>query len=78
MVYGEQSVVPDKRNAFFKTLVRHPLAREGVFAQGGRVFLTIAMGRLINIVGLWPYGQHGRHCLEIIQLMTVRNRQGNN
>ena len=41
---------------------RYPLAREGVLAPGGLVFLTHTMGRHINIAGLWPYGQHGEHC----------------
>ena len=37
---------------FVKDLVRYPLGREGVFAPGGCVCLTLAMGRVINIVGL--------------------------
>ena len=44
--------------SIFKDLVRYPLAREGVYAQVGGSAYPIAIGRLINIVGLWPYGQH--------------------
>ena len=45
------------------TYFAQPGARGGVSPpQVGMSAFTIAMGRLINIVGLWPYGQHGKHC----------------
>ena len=50
----------DRGSGIFKDLVSlYSLAREGVFATGG-YFLpySFAMGRLITVVGLWPYGQH--------------------
>ena len=41
----------------FKDLVGYPLARGGCLCPGGWVCITNAIGRFINIVGLWPYGQ---------------------
>ena len=64
---------------FFKDLVRYPHVREGVSAPGGWVWLAHAMVRLNNIVGLWPYGQHGEHCLEILckYIMSVMSKRNN-
>ena len=41
---------------FFKTLLRHLLAREGVYAPGRPAFLAHAMQRVGYIVGLTAYG----------------------
>ena len=51
-----QVLVPDKQISFFKTLVRYPLAREGVSAPGRHVWLPHAMQKENYIVGLTAYG----------------------
>ena len=37
---------------FFKDLLMYPLAREGVYAHGGPVFLAHTRQKVSNIVGL--------------------------
>ena len=49
-------------------LLWYSQVKEGVSAPGGYVWLPHAMGRVINIVGLWPYGQH--FCIGTILLST--------
>ena len=41
---------------FFKDLLRYPMAREGVYGPGRHAFLAHTKKKVINIVGLRPYG----------------------
>ena len=47
---GQASIVEGGR--IFKTLLRYPLAREGVYAPGRPAFLAHTKQKVSNIVGL--------------------------